>query len=112
MDPTKGRRATNAEHSSAAGLAMQWRIIGLGTGTTLGTIASYPWKKIELVEISPAIVEAADQYFRSVNNGAIRIAAGRTSAQSLLRRLGEQLQQAAPLCAESTPIFIFSAPSP
>ena len=46
-------------------------IIGLGTGTTLGTIASYPWKKIELVEISPAIVEAADQYFRSVNNGAI-----------------------------------------
>src|SRR6185295_624548 len=46
-------------------------IIGLGTGTTLGTIASYPWKKLELVEISPAIVEAADQYFRSVNNGAI-----------------------------------------
>ena len=46
-------------------------IIGLGTGTTLGTIASYPWKKLELVEISPAIVEAADQYFQSVNNGAI-----------------------------------------
>jgi spermidine synthase len=46
-------------------------IIGLGTGTTLGTIASYPWQKLELVEISPAIVEAADQYFRSVNNGAI-----------------------------------------
>ena len=46
-------------------------IIGLGTGTTLGTIASYPWQKLDLVEISPAIVEAADQYFRSVNNGAI-----------------------------------------
>jgi spermidine synthase len=46
-------------------------IIGLGTGTTLGTIASYPWKKLDLVEISPAIVEAADRYFRSVNNGAI-----------------------------------------
>lgn len=46
-------------------------IIGLGTGTTLGTIASYPWKKLELVEISPAIVEAADQYFKSVNNGSI-----------------------------------------
>lgn len=47
-------------------------IIGLGTGTTLGTIASYPWKKLELVEISPAIVEAAEQYFQSVNNGSIR----------------------------------------
>jgi spermidine synthase len=46
-------------------------IIGLGTGTTLGTIAAYPWQKIELVEISPAIIDAADQYFRSVNNGAI-----------------------------------------
>ena len=46
-------------------------IIGLGTGTTLGTIASYPWKKLELVEISPAIVEAADQYFGSVNNGSL-----------------------------------------
>jgi spermidine synthase len=46
-------------------------IIGLGTGTTLGTIAAYPWKKLELVEISPAIVEAADQYFQSVNGGSI-----------------------------------------
>ncbi len=46
-------------------------VIGLGTGTTLGTIASYPWKKLELVEISPAIVEAADQYFGAVNNGSL-----------------------------------------
>jgi spermidine synthase len=46
-------------------------VIGLGTGTTLGTIASYPWKKLELVEISPAIVEAADKYFGSVNGGAL-----------------------------------------
>jgi spermidine synthase len=46
-------------------------VIGLGTGTTLGTIASYPWKKLELVEISPAIVEAADKYFGSINGGAL-----------------------------------------
>jgi spermidine synthase len=46
-------------------------VIGLGTGTTLGTIASYPWKKLELVEISPAIVEAADKYFSSVNGGSL-----------------------------------------
>jgi spermidine synthase len=46
-------------------------VIGLGTGTTLGTIASYPWKKLELVEISPAIVEAADRYFGEVNRNAL-----------------------------------------
>lgn len=46
-------------------------LIGLGTGTTLGTVAAYPWKKIDLVEISPAIVEAADRYFGSVNGGAL-----------------------------------------
>jgi spermidine synthase len=46
-------------------------VIGLGTGTTLGTIASYPWKSIDLVEISPAIVEAADAYFNVVNRGAL-----------------------------------------
>jgi spermidine synthase len=47
-------------------------VIGLGTGTTLGTIAAYPWKKLDLVEISPAIVEAAGTYFESVNGGALR----------------------------------------
>ncbi|RYZ04496.1 MAG: spermidine synthase [Myxococcales bacterium] len=47
-------------------------VIGLGTGTTLGTIAAYPWKKLDLVEISPAIVEAAGAYFESVNGGALR----------------------------------------
>ena len=46
-------------------------VIGLGTGTTLGTLASYPWKKLEAVEISPAIVEAADRYFSGVNGGAL-----------------------------------------
>ncbi len=38
-------------------------VIGLGTGTTLGTIASYPWKHVDVAEISPAIVEAARTYF-------------------------------------------------
>jgi spermidine synthase len=46
-------------------------VIGLGTGTTLGTLASYPWKRLEVVEISPAIVEAASTYFGSVNGGAL-----------------------------------------
>ncbi|NUP05967.1 MAG: fused MFS/spermidine synthase [Polyangiaceae bacterium] len=38
-------------------------IVGLGTGTTLGTLADYPFKNIEVAEISPTIVEAARTYF-------------------------------------------------
>jgi spermidine synthase len=47
-------------------------VIGLGTGTTLGTLATYPWKHIRVVEISPAIVAAADKYFQASNLGALR----------------------------------------
>jgi spermidine synthase len=46
-------------------------VIGLGTGTTLGTISSYPWKHIDVAEISPAIVEAAHTYFKGPNRGAL-----------------------------------------
>lgn len=46
-------------------------VIGLGTGTTLGTLAAYPWKKIDVVEISPAIIEAARRYFQVGNRGSI-----------------------------------------
>ncbi len=46
-------------------------IIGMGTGTTLGTLATYPWKRLDVVEISPAIVEAADKYFRHLNRGVL-----------------------------------------
>ncbi len=49
----------------------QTLVIGLGTGTTLGTLATYPWKSIDVAEISPAIVEAAGQYFRGPNRGAL-----------------------------------------
>jgi spermidine synthase len=46
-------------------------VIGVGTGTTVGTIAAYPWKRIEAVEISPSITEAARTFFASVNHGAL-----------------------------------------
>jgi spermidine synthase len=46
-------------------------VIGLGTGTTLGTLAAYPWRKLDVVEISPSIVEAARQFFRPGNLGAL-----------------------------------------
>ncbi|MCB9586961.1 MAG: fused MFS/spermidine synthase [Polyangiaceae bacterium] len=46
-------------------------VIGLGTGTTLGTLNGYPWKQIDVVEISPAIAEAAHRYFGMVNDHAL-----------------------------------------
>ncbi len=46
-------------------------VIGLGTGTTLGTLAAYPWKKLDLVEISPSIARAAKRYFSGPNLGAL-----------------------------------------
>ncbi|MBE7480658.1 MAG: fused MFS/spermidine synthase [Polyangiaceae bacterium] len=46
-------------------------VIGLGTGTTLGTIAAYPWQGVDMVEISPAIARAAKQHFGSINRNAL-----------------------------------------
>lgn len=46
-------------------------VIGLGTGTTLGTLNGYPWKEIDVVEISPSIAEAAADYFGMINDHAL-----------------------------------------
>ncbi len=46
-------------------------VIGLGTGTTLGTVCAYPFEEIEVAEISPAIVEAADQLFAGPSRGGL-----------------------------------------
>lgn len=41
-------------------------VIGLGTGTTLGTLSAYPFRHIDVAEISPSIVKAARKYFGSI----------------------------------------------
>ncbi len=46
-------------------------VIGLGTGTTLGTLAAYPWRRLHVVEISPAIAEAAATHFPDINGNAL-----------------------------------------
>ena len=46
-------------------------VVGLGTGTTLGTLAGYPWKTIDVAEISPSILFAAQHYFTASNLGAL-----------------------------------------
>ncbi|HMI89504.1 MAG TPA: fused MFS/spermidine synthase [Polyangiaceae bacterium] len=43
--------------------------IGLGTGTTAGTLAAYPFRSIQVAEISPAIAFAAQKYFSNINGG-------------------------------------------
>ncbi|MEZ4310937.1 MAG: fused MFS/spermidine synthase [Polyangiaceae bacterium] len=53
-------------------------VIGLGTGTTLGTVAAYPFERIDVAEISPAIVEAsrayyADQSFHALDDPRVHL---------------------------------------
>jgi len=55
--------------------------IGLGTGTTAGTLAAYPFSRIEVAEISPAIAFAAEKYFGNIN--------GNIFADPRFRLLGE-----------------------
>lgn len=47
-------------------------VIGLGTGSTLGTLAAYPFENIDVAEISPSIVRAATTYFGPIGAEALR----------------------------------------
>jgi spermidine synthase len=44
-------------------------VIGLGTGSTLRTIALFPFQHIDVAELAPSIVEAAGRWFKQVNDG-------------------------------------------
>src|SRR5689334_23707105 len=46
-------------------------VIGLGTGTTLGTVTAYPFETIDVAEISPAIVEASRKFFSETSRSAL-----------------------------------------
>jgi spermidine synthase len=45
-------------------------LVGIGSGITLGSMEQYPLKEIDVVEIEPAVVEAA-HYFDAANNYAL-----------------------------------------
>jgi spermidine synthase len=53
------------------GKAEKALLVGLGSGITLGAMETYPLKEIDVVEIEPAVVEAARYFYRS-NNNALR----------------------------------------
>lgn len=46
-------------------------VVGLGSGVTVGAAARHPGASVEVVEIEPAVVEAAG-FFEHVNGGALR----------------------------------------
>ncbi len=46
-------------------------VVGLGTGVTVGALASYPFERIDLAELSPGIIAAARQYFVGMNDGVL-----------------------------------------
>lgn len=46
-------------------------LIGVGTGCSLGTLASHPFEHIDAVELSSDILDAARTYFGSVNEGVL-----------------------------------------
>lgn len=46
-------------------------VIGLGTGVTLGTVATYPFHSIDVAEISPSIIEASRRFYAEHAFGAL-----------------------------------------
>lgn len=42
-------------------------VIGLGTGNSLKTLAEFPFKRIDVAELAPSIVDAARNWFTGVN---------------------------------------------
>ena len=46
-------------------------VVGMGTGTTVGTMAAYPYERVDVAELAPAIVEAARTHFAHVNHHAL-----------------------------------------
>lgn len=47
-------------------------VIGLGTGVSAGTMAAYDFKQIDVIELSPAIVDTALDQFKGVNHDVMR----------------------------------------
>ena len=46
-------------------------VIGLGTGVTAGTLARFPFRRIDIAELAPGIVAAARGYFADINLGVL-----------------------------------------
>jgi spermidine synthase len=42
-------------------------VVGLGTGNTLRTLSLFPFRRIDVAELSPEIIEAAREWFSDVN---------------------------------------------
>jgi len=46
-------------------------VIGLGTGSSLRTLSAFPFRRIDVVELAPAVIEAARKWFPDVNGDVL-----------------------------------------
>ena len=56
-------------------------VVGMGTGTTVGTMAAYPFERVDVAELAPAIVEAARGIFAHDEPSRARRSARARAAQ-------------------------------
>jgi spermidine synthase len=69
VDPQRGLGHLPTAFAPRFGRAL---VVGAGTAATAGVMASYPYQRIDLAEISPAILEAARTYFAGINRDVFR----------------------------------------
>jgi len=48
-------------------------VIGLGTGVSAATVKRFPYKAVEVAEISPGIIEAADRFYADINDDIVNV---------------------------------------
>jgi spermidine synthase len=46
-------------------------VVGMGSGVTVGAVLRHPVARVDLVEISPEVIELGGRYFRGVNRAAL-----------------------------------------
>jgi spermidine synthase len=65
----RGFGHVSAIHAPRSGSAL---VIGLGTGTTAGVLAAHGFGRVDVAEISPAIVQASRAWFGHINGAALQ----------------------------------------
>jgi len=46
-------------------------LLGLGTGISLASLLRYPLDRVDLLELSPEVIQVAEEHFRDYNNGCM-----------------------------------------
>ncbi|HVZ71434.1 MAG TPA: fused MFS/spermidine synthase [Polyangia bacterium] len=68
LDAQQGMALVPTLFAEKLGDALQ---IGYGTGATAGALSRFPFRHIDVAEMSPGVVEAATKFFRPINFGVL-----------------------------------------